>query len=238
MDRPKLLIADADDVLPQALTRLLQDRYEIRCCQSGKQTLELLHTFRPDLLVLELMLPELDGISILSSAVASGLKLNVLVVSGLCNQYTLEILCRLGIHYAIRKPYDLQAVVNWVIELISHPGSQPPVTDLRPRIPELLHTLQFSPKHDGYLYLQEAIAQKAQNPGQSITKELYPAVAAVCGCTSVQVERCIRSAITAAWNACSHQLWMETFGQDGSTPPKRPTNSEFIARSVEHLTKS
>ena len=238
MDRPKLLIAEGDDILPQALIPLLQDRYEIRCCQSGKKALELLRTFQPDLLVLELMLPELDGVTMLQNAVASGLRPNVLVVSGLCNQYTLEILCRLGVHYAIRKPCDVQAVVNWINELITIPQEHTPDTDLRHRVTNLLNTLHFSPKHDGYLYLQEAILQKASNPDQPITKVLYPAVGHICGCTGIQAERCIRTAITAAWNNSPHRLWQEIFGLDPSADPKRPTNSEFIARSVEQLTKS
>lgn len=235
MDKQKILIADADDVFPLALTQLLRERYEVRCCQSGKHTLELLHSYQPDLLVLELMLPELDGISLLQSAVASGLKLNVLVISCLCNEYTMEILGPMGIRYAIRKPCDLNAAVNRITDLIRQPNTAVSIADMRQRILTLLHTLNFSPKHDGYTYLQEAIAEMARNPGQSITKELYPTVASICGCTRSQVERCIRTAISAAWKATDYQLWMKIFDLDPNTAPKRPTNTEFIVRCVEIL---
>lgn len=238
MERKKLLIADATDDFPIALTQFLQDQYEICCCQSGKKTLALLESYQPDLLILDLMLPELDGISLLQAAAASGLKANVLVVSRMFNEYTLNFLGQLGIRYAIRKPCDLRATADRIADLISQPDSHAPRSDPTPKILSLLHTLQFSPKHDGYTYLQKAIVEMSRNPGQSVTKELYPTVAALCHCSGGQVERCIRTAISAAWNACDRQVWINTFSLDPFTPPKRPTNTEFIVRSIEILRKS
>lgn len=237
MERPKLLIADGNDDTPDVLTQLLQDKYEIRCCESGKDALALLRSFRPDLLVLDLMLTELDGISLLQTAAASGLKPNVLVLSSLYNPYVLGLLNRLDIQYAMRKPCDLDATVERIADLIHQTSPHASVADLRPRILSLLHALHFSVKHDGYTYLQEAIVKMAQNPGQSITKELYPAVAAICSCSAGQVERSIRTAIAAAWKATDPQQWIRIFDLDPRTVPKRPTNSEFIVSSLEVLSK-
>lgn len=237
MERHKLLIADNSDDFSVTLTHFLQSRYEIRSCENGKEALELLRIFQPDLLVLELMLPELDGISLLQAAAASGIKPNVLVVSRMFNDYTLNFLGQLGIRYAIRKPCDLQATADRIADLITQPVSHTPIGDPAPRILALLNTLRFSPKHDGYLYLQKAIAEMSYAPGQSVTKTIYPTVASLCGCSSSQVERCIRTAIGAAWKATEPQLWTETFGLDPGIPPKRPTNSEFILRSVDVLHK-
>jgi len=61
----KLLIADATEEFRIALAERLAGSYVIRCCNHGKQTMELIHTFRPDMLVLDMMLPALDGISLL-----------------------------------------------------------------------------------------------------------------------------------------------------------------------------
>jgi len=237
MERRKLLIADSSEDFPAALVHYLQNQYDIRCCQSGKEALELLSSFQPQLLVLDLMLPELDGVSLLKSAAASGLNPNVLVVSRLFNDYTLTVLGQLGIRYAIRKPCDIQATADRIADLITQPVSHSPIVDLSPQILTLLHTLYFSPKHDGYTYLQKAISAMARNPGQSITKELYPTVAALCGCSCGQVERSIRSAIAAAWKASEPQVWIDTFLLDPNVPPKRPTNTEFIVRSLEILPK-
>lgn len=238
MDRQKLLIADSSEDFPQALARLLQERYEVRCSQSGKETLELLRSYQPGLLILDLMLPELDGISLLRTAHTSGLKPNVLVISRFFNDYTLTVLDQLGIRYAIRKPCDLHATADRIADLIGQTSSDTPAGDLKPRILTLLHTLHFSPKHDGYTYLLEAIREMSRNPGQSITKELYPAVAAICGCSPGQVERSIRTAIASAWKLSDPQVWAKTFCLDPESLSKRPTNAEFIVGSVELLRRN
>ena len=73
MDARKLLIADGNEEFRRALAAELQGAYHVRCCDDGKEALSLLRSFAPDVLVLDLMLPGLDGISLLQSAAASGL---------------------------------------------------------------------------------------------------------------------------------------------------------------------
>lgn len=73
MDAMKLLIADGNEEFRRALAAELQGAYHVRCCGDGKEALSLLRSFVPDVLVLDLMLPELDGISLLQSAASAGL---------------------------------------------------------------------------------------------------------------------------------------------------------------------
>ena len=61
----KLLIAESNDELRHALSDLLGSRYILKTCNDGAQARDLLLSFRPDLFVLDLMLPVLDGISLL-----------------------------------------------------------------------------------------------------------------------------------------------------------------------------
>ena len=65
MQMLKLLIADGTEEFRLALAEQLAGSFVIRCCHQGKQALEMIDSFRPDVLVLDLMLPELDGISLL-----------------------------------------------------------------------------------------------------------------------------------------------------------------------------
>ena len=71
--------------------------------------------------------------------------------------------------------------------------------------------------------------EKIRDPAQSVTKELYPTVAAICGGNAVQVERSIRSAIAAAWVRGDHQLWQVYFPGELA----RPTNASFISRLAD-----
>ena len=239
MDRRRLLIADASESFRQALQELLGVTYNVRICRDGKTALELMNSFRPDILVLDLMLPELDGISLLSSAAASGMTPMVLATTRFVNDYILDCLSDLGVGYLMLKPCDLRATAARVRDL--HERLRPaavPHSDPRVQISNFLLTLGIPTKLRGYAYLREAVLLMARDREQSVTKELYPAIGAACGSTAVHVERSIRSAINAAWVRRDDRVWQLYFqpGPDGALP--RPTNTEFISRLADSLNLS
>ena len=71
---------------------------------------------------------------------------------------------------------------------------------------------------------------------QSITKELYPAIARQFSCNSAQVERSIRNAIQSAWSQRGSKAWAAIFqsNADGTVP--RPSNAAFISCLADRLT--
>ena len=81
MGRLKLLIAEGTEAFRIALVEMLGDVYQIRTCAEGNGALDLIRSFQPDLVLLDLMLPGLDGITILERAVASGLRPTVLATT-------------------------------------------------------------------------------------------------------------------------------------------------------------
>lgn len=236
MDALKLLIADGNEEFRLALTQALQGAYYVRSCCSGKEALALLHAYNPDVLVLDLMLPELDGISLLQSAVSSGIRPMVLATTPFLNDYVLDSAQKLGVGYMIRKPCDISATVARIRDL-SQRLQPPPVSQPDPRtnVTNLLLSLGVPTKLHGYGYLREAILLMAKDPGQSITKELYPKVAALCGCEAKHVERSSRNAIEAAWHHRDDRIWQLYFqpGPDGSI--HRPSNGAFISRLADSL---
>ena len=221
MDAMKLLIADGNEEFRRALAAELQGAYHVRCCGDGKEALSLLRSFVPDVLVLDLMLPELDGISLLQSAASAGLCPMVLVTSRFYNDYILGALpataARIGdLSRHIRAP------------LVTPPDPQTQVTNL-------LLSLNIPSKLRGYAYLREAIPRMMKDPDQPITKVLYPAVGAVFGCKGTHVERSIRSAIDTAWKQRDDRVWQRYFrvGSGGVIP--RPSNAAFISRLADAL---
>lgn len=235
MERRKLLLADDSDDFTLALTQQLEKEYEIRCVHDGKQALSMLRSFQPDLMVLEMMITELDGVSLLQMALAEGLRPNVLAVTRFFPEYVSASMEQLGIRYAIRKPTDLYAIADRIRDLIDAIPHRLPASDLKPEVTALLNTLGIPSKLHGYTYLREAILEILRNRDQSITKELYPAVAATCGCTRNQVERSIRTAIAAAWNKRDEEVWRKYLLPDSTAPLVRPTNSELIICLAEHI---
>lgn len=231
-----MLIADGSEEFGTALADMVRGAYILRRSRDGRETLEVLSSFRPDILVLDLMMPGLDGISILRQAAASGLRPMVLATSRYVSDYVVEAVQQLGVGYLMVKPCDVRATVARLGDLTQRLRqplfSQP---DPRTAVSNLLLTLGVPTKLRGYAYLREAILERMRDPTQSVTKELYPTVAALCCGTAIQVERCVRSAIAAAWSRRDEQIWRLYFQPDADGTLPRPTNTAFISRLADSL---
>ncbi|MEG1773267.1 MAG: sporulation initiation factor Spo0A C-terminal domain-containing protein [Oscillospiraceae bacterium] len=69
----------------------------------------------------------------------------------------------------------------------------------------------------------------------SVTKQLYPAVAKRFSTTSSRVERAIRHAIEVAWDRGDVDILTSYFGYTIHNTKGKPTNSEFIAMIADKL---
>lgn len=232
----KLLIADAGEDFRRALAEQVRGEYRIRVCQEGHETLEMLLAFKPDLLVLDMMLPGLDGITLLQEAARVGVRPVVLAVTKFNSDYMVGAAGRLGVGYMMVKPCDVKAAASRLRDLSEHVDevvvSRP---DPRTEVSGILLALGISTKLRGYAYLREAILEMMNRPGQSITKELYPAVGKLCNATGTQVERSIRSAIEKAWKNRDEAIWKLHLCVENGELPERLTNSEFITRIADRL---
>ena len=138
---------------------------------------------------------------------------------------------RLGIEYVVRKPCEIEAIASRIKDLSQRLSAPRPKSDPAVSVTELLLSLGFSTKHNGFAYLREAILLIAKNPSQSVTKVLYPAVAHIFGCQKENVERSIRTALDSAWERGDRQLWNRYFPDAAY----RPSNAVFISRIAEAL---
>lgn len=223
-----LLIADSNDAFRQQLTEAFRVHYRVLSCGNGREALQILHTEPCDCLVLDLMLPEMDGITVLESAAANDICPVVLALSPVFTQYVYDAAEALGIGYMIRKPCPVQTVVARMLDLKRHLR---PVWASREEICRFLLWLNVPTGYDGYQTLVEALVQLGADPEQSITKVLYPEVARRVGCGAPAVERNIRTAIEHAWSNRDPERWQRYF--PGCT--SRPSNKLFFTRVMEAL---
>lgn len=233
MEKLKILLADPNEEFLHALTQVLRDRYCVYTASNGMQALQLLRKLEPEVLFLDLMLPELDGITLLQRIAENHIFPKTLASSRYLSEYTLEAAHRLGVGYVMLKPCDIYAVADRISDLTQN---LTPLTlfqpDSRSAITNTLLQLGFSTKLRGFTYLREAILLMIKSQEQSITKELYPAVASLCNATSMQVERSIRSAIATAWQRRDASVWRAYFPNEKT----RPTNAAFICRLSDEFT--
>lgn len=233
----KMLVTDAADGFCCALTHRLGKAYDMKTAANGQQTLRLLRSFRPDILVLELQLPGLDGLSVLQQAHVEGIRPRVLVLATMLSDYVVKSLQQLQVDYVMIKPCDLAAVQARLAELAQQAQNAGPTKTSRERLlSDVLMLLGIGASMSGHRYLCEAVLIQAEDPDTMITKELYPAVMHRCGAASTDnVERNIRVAIHNAWRERNDGVWSYYFppGKDGMIP--RPTNQAFVCRLAEVL---
>ena len=235
MEYYRILVADGSDTIRQELREQLQGMCMVKTCANGGETLELLRTFCPDLLVLDLMIPGKDGISLLQTARTTGIETKVLAHTRFCSDYVLEAAQRLGVCYMMTKPCDIQALVCRVEDLLCDMRRETPVQpDIQTQVTTMLLALGIPSKLSGYAQLREAVILMSQRPCQAITKELYPAVGALFDSSGEQVERTMRTAIKTAWLRGDPKVWQMYFGE----LKRWPTNAAFICRLSDCLNLS
>ena len=154
-----ILIADGSakfcDELTQALMKC--DGFEIAgTTNDGEQAIKLVKKTEPDVLVLDLMLPGLDGISILEEASRCGLHPMVLATTKFNNDFMVEAAVRLGVSYMMVKPCDLKATAQRLQDLAEH-LEQPVVVLPEPRtVVSNIHA-QGTPAVEAGAYIAELI---------------------------------------------------------------------------------
>lgn len=230
----KLLIADSSKSVHNALIPYLSESFCIDYCGSGDLVLSKLIEFQPDILVLELSLPYCDGISILRAAHLSGLHPKVLALTCFTSDYVQKTLQDLHVSYMMMKPCDIRTLSARIYDLARTREASTSQTR-RDVLNTLMLSLGLRQNLSGFLYLQEAVLLYFNDPHQSITGELYPAVGQRFSCSRCQAEQAIRSCIHDAWSKRNDSLWHLYFpaGRDGRV--RSVTNSQFIAKMAECL---
>ena len=232
----KALVVDSSDQFRNEICKLLQGSYLVQSCEDGQQALNILRKSSPDILILDFMLPGLDGISMLRTVRDEIHWPTILALTSFSSQYVIDAANNLAVAYLMMKPCDPKNVVSHLEVLCTE--SEPPLVtqpDRRAFTSNILRSLCVPTKRMGYGFLREAVILKIQDPRQPLMKELYPAVGELFDASINQVERDIRGAIEAAWVHRDAPAWQEIFPTKPTDAVSRPTNAEFISRLADYV---
>lgn len=227
----RLLIADASDVFTDALEEVFRNEFELHICHDGESALEELLSFRPEVLILNLMLPYKDGLTVLQESAHKPQV--VLALAPHVPHYVEKAMDTLGIGYILIMP-TINTVRVRLMDMVA--AATQKSADPAVQTAVHLHALNFPTHLDGYQQLCAAIPIFAANPSMRLSKELYPAVAKQLGLPDPRtVEHSIRKAISAAWKKRDPAVWAKYLPRktDGTIPC--PKNKEFISRIAELL---
>jgi len=242
----RILIADGSEAFSSALTEALQEmpQWEIvGIANDGQTAVTMLHEKLPDVLILDILLPELDGIAVLQEVSAMKKPPVSMVLSGFITEYSANMASALGVRYFMAKPCRVDAVAERLGQILqaeeekNRPRQNRGEVNIEAMVTAVIHEIGVPAHIKGYQYLREAIklAVADMEVINAITKVLYPQVAKTFSTTPSRVERAIRHAIEVAWDRGDLEVLQRFFGYTVSNTKGKPTNSEFIALIADRL---
>ena len=259
-----ILIADDNNDFAMTLLKHLKEESDMEVvgvAKDGLEAAELISVMKPDVAILDVIMPRLDGLGVLE-------KINELepekrplsiMLSAVGQDKITQKAIDLGAQYYIIKPFEIDVLVKRIREIktIQNTGvrvnyiskeikapyieiqqrNMKPTDNLEALVTNIIHEVGVPAHIKGYQYLREAIMMVVNNIDiiNQITKQLYPEIAYKYNTTPSRVERAIRHAIEVAWGRGQIETVESIFGYTVSTSKGKPTNSEFIAMIADKL---
>ncbi len=246
----RILVVDNNVELCQILREFFDTQEDLTMvgeAHDGEQALALIPELEPDVVILDITMPHLDGIGVLERLDSLGLKRRprIIVLTAFGRDDLIARFTELGVDYFMLKPFSLHVLADRIRQFASArvalgqaeaaavqtSGS----SSLEGTITRILHKLGVPPHYKGFSYLREAVLMCAATGYLSgaLTKELYPTLARKFATTPGGVEAAIRNAIIAAWENGNRAAIKELCSQHGGE--RVPTNSLFIAKLAEEV---
>ncbi len=247
----KVMIVDANSEFRIGLKSALAKNgfTDVIDSAGGRQALEQYNLQKPEAVIMDLLLPGLDGIALMNE-IKSQNPTNLpifFVLTGIDSAEMLREATSAGASYCIMKPCEYSVICDKLIRALSRRNERsgavskstdiPSNVDLETQVTKVIHQIGVPAHIKGYQYLRTAIIMTMRNTDliNSITKQLYPGVAKEYGTTSSRVERAIRHAIEVAWDRGDIDVINSFFGYTVQSTRGKPTNSEFIALVADSL---
>lgn len=251
----KISVCIVDD--NRELVHIMEDYFNeqedidvIGVAYDGRDCINLLDDLDPDILILDIIMPHVDGLAVLQHIKDSqNTSPSIIMLTAFGQEEVMRKAVEYGASYFILKPFDFEHLVAKIREVSNQNNHQhvkvSNVTkpnkkekdDIETNITNIMHDIGVPAHIKGYLYLREAITMVYHDIELlgSITKILYPDIATKFNTTASRVERAIRHAIEVAWNRGNIDSITDLFGYTINVSKAKPTNSEFIAMVADKL---
>jgi len=263
MENPKINIIIADD--NKAFCTILSNYLSIEkdivvtgIAENGVELLKLIEEKKPDLVVLDIVMPILDGLGVLERLNTMDLDPmpRIIVLSAVGLDRITQRALSLGADYYVVKPFNMDVLIKRIRQTVNKTiysddvkktltyldntentlnKSQP--VDMFAQITNIIHEIGVPAHIKGYMFLREAINMVVNDMDllSAVTKELYPLVGKKFNTTASRVERAMRHAIDVAWTRGDVETINKIFGYSINNEKGKPTNSEFIAMVADKL---
>lgn len=247
-----ILLVDDNRELCDVVTDYIDKLPDMRVsgiAHDGREALELLEKVKPDCMLLDIIMPNLDGLEVLEQMHKMNLRPEPkTIILSIANQDNfIQKAFQKGSDYYLIKPVGLDILEKRIrdvcVDIDRRLLSAEIVKKFDKRIDveeELTNILRiigvpFSVK--GFQFIRDAVLMvlEERNLLSSITTNLYPTIAKNHNTTSSRVERAIRHAIETTWAKGNLEQLELLFGSASRYTKSRPANGEFIAILAEKL---
>nr|MDD6335322.1 sporulation transcription factor Spo0A [bacterium] len=249
MKMTKILLVDSNYLFANDLQKELNLHENLDVCGiacDGKSALDAIRRDNPDMVVMDLVLPQMDGLTLLENLRSDSPDKTptVIICSALSQDDIISRSLHLGAGHYMLKPLPAHTAARRICDVIapaqaqSSPVAAPaPMNSLDEEITTLFLTIGIPAHIKGYHFLREGVRLAVHDPSMMdhITKQLYPTIAIKFNTEPGKVERAIRHAIDVVWTRGRVENINQAFGIRIFTNQTRPTNSEFIALIADRM---
>ena len=247
MRKTNLLVVDDNKSLVEMIKEYFDKHADITVAYDAYDGIEAIKyldtkTDEIDVVLLDLIMPNKDGLSVLEEMHEKGIHKKIIVLTSYNTQDVIRKVSEMGVSYFMLKPFELIDLEKRITEVMNGEKFGGESIDLyhnnlQLSITKTLHELGVPSHIKGYQYIREGITIVYERPEiiGGITKELYPEIAKKFNTTVSRVERAIRHAIEISWNRGNWELMEEIFGHSVDIDKAKPTNSEFIVTVADKL---
>lgn len=263
-EKTTVLIADDNVDFARTLATYLESQEDmevIGMAKDGLEAVEMVNNIQPDVVLLDVIMPHLDGIGVLERIAQMKMEKRpiCIMLSAVGQDKVTQRAIMLGAEYYVVKPFDIELLMKRIRELKNYKPAQNTSNfitrenkmqyveipangerneeNLEALVTNIIHEVGVPAHIKGYQYLREAIIMVVNDIDviNQITKSLYPKIAVKFNTTPSRVERAIRHAIEVAWGRGQQEAVENIFGYTISASKGKPTNSEFIAMIADKL---
>lgn len=245
--KTRVLITDDNRHFCTILKEIIEkdSAYEvIGTAHDGVSALELIRQQSPDLVILDIIMPMLDGLGVLEKCkgMDPDKKPLFIVMSAVGHDDITFRAINLGASYYVVKPFDMVEFMRRMKQFVA--GKEPEPASYKRNQRDKLEDLVSVELRDfgvpmhvkGYQYILDSVLIVLKDPTTlgKVTKAIYPPIAEQHDTTPSRVERSIRNAIDLTFARGNQEILRKLYKLEDH-PDKKIANSEFIAVIAEKI---
>jgi two-component system, OmpR family, response regulator len=122
---PRVLIVDDEDSITQLVSTVLKyEGFEVECASDGRSAVKIAQRFQPDLLVLDVMLPDFDGFEVYRRVTSNARRIPALFLTARAETADRVHGLTLGADDYVAKPFSLEELVARVRAILRRAANE------------------------------------------------------------------------------------------------------------------